>query len=392
MSDTADLRDDAPRYVAEALKKTGHEFVAIDDLVDNYALPRPNNLPDLRDEIRGDLAQSVGKLEDHDVKRWLIRDAVQRIDQQSDALEHDENGEKLPLTEDVDIDTVDLDGEPLIRRRVLPDLFDPQTGPWANNIRTYSTEGLKELRESMTEFGWLRHLPAIQDENGVVLVGHRRLDVAADLGIKPVIETVRFGEGEAGVAARAALTIASNVGAEKMNQTDRKKIAADLYGQGWSMPKIGKLLKVATMTISRDLSGLTGVKPSERGGRPRKQDTASPSATLDAICAIDWDKELAADPAVDAVEPDEPDEPKATTTPAPKTSVAEVVEQPTSAQPDRQGPLVEELTTLVAETGKVTQRLSTQTLTTQRANLIQTQISPALREMSIALLNIKVVP
>ena len=116
-------------------------------------------------------------------------------------------------------------------------------------------------------------LPAIADEYGVVIVGHRRLDVAKELGIEPVIVTVRFGEGDKGDAARAALAIASNVGAEPISAADRKKIAADLYGSGWSMAKIGELLKVATMTVSRDLRNLTSLNSPDqpKRGRPRKQ-------------------------------------------------------------------------------------------------------------------------
>jgi hypothetical protein len=93
------------------------------------------------------------------------------------------------------------------------------------------------------------------------------------LGIEPVIVTVRFGEGDKGEAARVALAIASNVGAEKISAADRKKIAADLYGSGWSMAKIGELLKVATMTVSRDLRNLTMLNPPDKPKRerPRKQ-------------------------------------------------------------------------------------------------------------------------
>jgi hypothetical protein len=53
-------------------------------------------------------------------------------------------------------------------------------------------------------------------------------------------------------------------------------MAADLWGDGtrFTMEEIGKTLKVSTMTVSRDLRGLTCVKPTvaqqNRGGRPRK--------------------------------------------------------------------------------------------------------------------------
>ena len=78
--------------------------------------------------------------------------------------------------------------------------------------------------------------------------------------------------------------------------------------------------------------------------------------------------------------------------------MADVVQLPAAKKPtpatkkdtatadDRQAALVRELATLVADAGKVIRRLSTQKLTKERANLIRTQISPNLREMSIALL------
>ncbi len=181
------------------------------------------------------------------------------------------------MAEGVDADTLQLRGEPLIRKRTLPDLFNPQTGAWRENSRSADSKDDakdEELLSSMEQFGWLPDLPAIRDENGVVIVGHRRLAVAAELGIKPVITTVNFGAGEDADARRAALAIASNLGGKPLSPADRKQIARTLYGDGtttWTMTRIGKLLKVATKTISRDLSGLTDVKPDpKRGGRPRK--------------------------------------------------------------------------------------------------------------------------
>ncbi|MGO9032220.1 hypothetical protein [Mycobacterium sp.] len=283
MTDVHDLEDDRARYLAEALKIAGHDWVELDTLADNYTLPKPNNLAELREDIKDELGQTSGKLDEHDAKRWLIRRAVVDINADNPgAIEIGTTGDffydgtrPFRLAEGVDVDTLKVRGELLIQPPKLPDLFNPETGKWRENVRSYTAEGFKELRESMRQLGWLRQLPAIQDENGVIIVGHRRLDVAEELGIEPVIETVRFGEGVAGDAARAALAIASNVGAEKISPADRRKIAADLYGSGWSMAKIGDLLKVATMTVSRDLRGLTHVKPvvpqRNRGGRPRKE-------------------------------------------------------------------------------------------------------------------------
>ena len=65
-------------------------------------------------------------------------------------------------------------------------LFDPKTGAFAVNIRDISGND-SELRESLKKFGWVEELPALVDENGVVLVGHRRLKtIASNIGFKPM--------------------------------------------------------------------------------------------------------------------------------------------------------------------------------------------------------------
>lgn len=171
-------------------------------------------------------------------------------------------------------------GEPLIRKSPLPDLFHPETGLWKDNSRVSPHSKIKELRQSMEATGWNPSLPAIADEHGVIIVGHGRLQVAKELGIEPVIVTRVFGDDPAGHAARTALAAASNVGASPLTAEDRRKHAEDLWGDGtrFTMTEIGKLLNVATKTISRDLSGLTSVKPpKERGGRPRKETKPDPT-------------------------------------------------------------------------------------------------------------------
>jgi hypothetical protein len=268
---TYDLRDDAPRYIAEALKITGQKWITASDLALGYDLPRPNNLADIKAEIRHDTGAPAG--DEYDVTEQLIYDALERICRDNpNAVENSEDYESYRLADGVDADTLQIDGAKLIRGRTLPDLFTPETGLWADNIRSFSPEGLTELRQSMEQFGWNPFFPAIRDENGVIIAGHRRLAVAEELGIKPLIKDHTFGEGEAADAKRAEVALVSNIGVEKISPADRKKIAEDLYGTGkWSMPQIGNLLKVSAMTISRDLSGFNNVKrdPS-RGGRPRK--------------------------------------------------------------------------------------------------------------------------
>ena len=56
-------------------------------------------------------------------------------------------------------------------------------------------------------------------------------------------------------------------------------MAADLHGDGtkFTMAEIGSVLRVSAMQVSRDLRGLTDVKPpAQRGGRPPKESAPQP--------------------------------------------------------------------------------------------------------------------
>ena len=273
--------------MTEALKVLGHDWVEIDILATNYTLPKPNNLSDFREDIRkeSDWGKGDGPLDDFTIARWLISNAIQTINfanprpefEDTDAIEFGGTyDDSIRLTARVEADDLKLNGQPLILKQKLPDLFNPQTGKWRENIRSYDRESLAdtELFKSMQQFGWLPEFPAIKDENGVILVGHRRLDVAEMLNITPVVRTVHYGEGEAADARRTRVALGSNLGAEKISPADRKKIAEELALARWTLAEIGNLLRVSTMTVSRDLRGLTGVKLPERGGRPRKQEPA----------------------------------------------------------------------------------------------------------------------
>jgi hypothetical protein len=103
-------------------------------------------------------------------------------------------------------------------------LFDPKTGAFALNIRDIGGDD-SELRESLKQFGWLDDFPALADENGVVLVGHRRMKIAEEEKIEPVIKTLGIGNGDAADAKRVKLAIVSNIGAKPMTSEDRKRIA-----------------------------------------------------------------------------------------------------------------------------------------------------------------------
>jgi hypothetical protein len=132
-------------------------------------------------------------------------------------------------------------------------LFDPEIGAFALNIPDINGDD-SELRESLKQFGWVKEFPALADENGVVLVGHRRLKIAEEEKIEPVIKKLRLGKGDAADAKRLRLALVSNIGFKAMTAKDRGRIAEHLYGERkWTMARIAEALNVNEATVSRDL-------------------------------------------------------------------------------------------------------------------------------------------
>lgn len=155
----------------------------------------------------------------------------------------------------------------------MPTPFEPTTGMFADNIRSTSDDDETELRESMQGFGWITEFPALVDEFGVTLVGHRRMKIATDLKIAPVIKVLKLGAGAKADAERMKLAIASNIGFKPMTADDRRRIAEYLYGhREWTMVRIAVALNVSQKTISKDLDGVytQGINLARpKGGRPK---------------------------------------------------------------------------------------------------------------------------
>lgn len=156
----------------------------------------------------------------------------------------------------------------------MKDPFNPKTGEFRENIRSITGISDAELRASMQTFGWLKHLPAYADQNGVIIVGHRRLKIAAELGITSVIVKFDFDSPTDALA----LAIASNVGSAAMDKKARQRIAVAACLAGHTQQEIAKVLGVSQNTISRDLESLSTVdklppRTSKRGrkgeGRPK---------------------------------------------------------------------------------------------------------------------------
>ena len=251
--------------------------VTVAKLAAEYKPPTKNNMAALVKQLRKDSGDKT--VNQDSWKVHFITEVLQhaRTDEGKTAFLRDNDNGKWRLADGVDLGAVTYGDQLLIRPRQLPDLFNPETGAWRHGSRTPNPDGYSALTESMQAFGWQKALPAIEDENGVIIVGHRRVHVAKELGITPVIKKVTFGEGEAADKKRIELHVAANEGFEKPSPAERKKMAIVLYngGRGLVMEKIAEKLRVSTKTISRDLSGLTNDKPRERGGRPRKSDPKS---------------------------------------------------------------------------------------------------------------------
>jgi ParB-like chromosome segregation protein Spo0J len=162
---------------------------------------------------------------------------------------------------------------------VSNDPFNPTTGEFAENIRDTARLDDTELRASMRKIGWRQELPAIVDENGVVIVGHRRVKIAKELGIAPVIEKLEFGSGPAADAARLELATASNVGFEKMDKASRKRIAAHFSEAGWTQKQIADVLDVDQSTISRDTADFMQPHKVSRTDRLGRKNTGRPTGS-----------------------------------------------------------------------------------------------------------------
>jgi AraC-like DNA-binding protein len=154
----------------------------------------------------------------------------------------------------------------------LGDPFNPKTGVFADNIRSTDDGDNAELKASLKQFGWVAEFPAIKDEHGVVLIGHRRLKLADELNITPVIKTLALGSGDVADAERLKLAIVSNIGGAPMTKQDRQRIAEHLYGErDWTMQRVAEALGVSQKTVSKDLSDfIPKVRNVPRGkGRPK---------------------------------------------------------------------------------------------------------------------------
>jgi hypothetical protein len=213
-------------------------------------------------------------------KLWLLKTAAAILAEYLDI-----EGDTVALKEGLTARALHFGGQPIHpfipkgqsardkAHATFGDPFNPLTGRFSVNIRDIGD--LTELRESMQAHGWVKEFPAIQDERGITLVGNRRLAVARELHIEPVIQTIVIGDGDAADARRLRLAVVSNTGGKGFTPTDRKRLAEYLkLERGWAQQAIAEALSVGQATVSRDLEELSTVNNSpnqKKGpGRPRK--------------------------------------------------------------------------------------------------------------------------
>lgn len=250
------------RHVATELDRVAPAALSVSDMVDSYQHPNTGDLARVRRE--------QGLSGNTEAESWLIGQAIAELGKQVEPDGAD--GYRLMR----DFEKIRYPGGKHLHRYHDPhvqlrDPFNPQSGQFSENIIRRIRKDPAELRESMQTFGWVEELPAITDERGVVLVGHRRLAIAKELGIAPVIKTVTLGAGDEGDAKRFRLALASNLGHEKLTEAERKPLAAYLYGEHkWSMQKVADALQVAPSTVYEDVKNIRPSKKEERRGRPRK--------------------------------------------------------------------------------------------------------------------------
>jgi ParB-like chromosome segregation protein Spo0J len=253
------------RHVATVLEQARPRALTIPDLVAEYTHPNPGDL--------SRVCQHEGARGPRDAETWLVREAVAAIARRGRTVQVEEADGGYRLA--VPFGQLRYQGRPVVpnvnEHELLRDAFNPLSGRFSENVRRRGNLDLDELRESMREFGWVEEFPAIQDERGVVLVGHRRLTVAKELGIDPVVKTVTLGRGDAADAQRFRLAIVSNLASKPLTKGEREDLSEYLYREReWTIPQIAKALNVNPTTISRGLRGvLQDAKPPSRGGRPR---------------------------------------------------------------------------------------------------------------------------
>jgi len=127
-----------------------------------------------------------------------------------------------------------------------------------------SDDERKALRESIETFGVLHHV--VTDEDGAIIDGHHRAEVAAELGIEyPTTVLPGLSEEE---KIETALTL--NLGRRHLDLEDKQALVADLRERGLSVRWISEKTGIPKSTVHRYSQRVPGGTPEYVGGRDGK--------------------------------------------------------------------------------------------------------------------------
>lgn len=282
------------RHVATVLSRTGSTGSTVGDMAATYRADH------------GDLSRIIyveeGITSNAEATRWLIQRAVSALQYRGStsrsAVQLEEVDGRWRLK--VPVNGLRFHGAQI---KVIPEpsRFDDPTqavvGRYAGgNVRTHgSGKDLAELRESMRVAGWLPGNRAVRDERGTVLTGHRRMAVAAELGI-PVrpgieVEDITFGDGDDADAKRLQQAILSNTGQAPFSKEEKVEIAQYLYrDRGWSQTNVAEALSVSQPTVARLLDSPEVIHvnnlPERTDARGHKGNTGRPRKVIAAETAV----------------------------------------------------------------------------------------------------------
>ncbi len=121
--------------------------------------------------------------------------------------------------------------------------------PWAHNARTHSRKQLRQIADSIREFGFTN--PVLIDENNTILAGHGRVAAARELGMETVpcrlISTLTAAQKRAYVLADNKLAL--NAGwdeeilAEELGALMADDLDFDVEITGFSIAEIDGLIE-----------------------------------------------------------------------------------------------------------------------------------------------------
>jgi DNA modification methylase len=125
--------------------------------------------------------------------------------------------------------------------------------PWANNARTHSRKQLRQIADSIEEFGFTN--PIIIDNDNVILAGHGRVEAAKQLGLEtvPCLRQDQMSEVQKRAYVLADNKLALNAGwdeellATELGALGELELDFSVEITGFSIPEIDILIEGASV-------------------------------------------------------------------------------------------------------------------------------------------------